>query len=448
MILPPLFRPYSRVLTIGMVGTVIAVAACSDSTKPNCTPTSITVTGLPAQLPALEPVQLSAEVAPGSCTDADITWTASPGLTVTADGLVRGEALGGPFTVTAKSGAVEGTAQTTVVMSAAATDSRWALAWANNRNAASYDVEVGYSYSTGGTIRSTRSGPGRYAVRFPGLATQSKQRENIQLSAYGLDPRRCRVLSWANEGADLVVQVQCHDLTGVAQDANFTVLVVPAGSTQGRSGFVVTPELPTNNLPAATSYNSAQKGIRLTRSAVGQYSVTFDGLERTAALDDKETFQITAYGSGNAWCKVESWGETGVDLVAMVRCFTPAGVAADAQFSMLMLAKGRAGHRFGYVWASSETSLASYTPSSPYNFNSTGVLNTALLTASPGRYAVTWTGLNAGVGATAETNLVTAYGSNNTYCQVRNWSSLSTNVDCYAPNGSFINTMYNAMWVE
>lgn len=429
---------------------------CSSSSEPNdpdpdpvCQVPTVAVTGLPDPLQALQQVQLTATIQPSLCATEAVTWSATAGLNVTASGQVTGTHLGGPFTVTATVKGVAANATTNVTMAVQIADARWALAWVDQPSQPEYAVSTFYSFSTGGAIRSTRAAAGTYAVRFPGLATGAGQRQVVQVSAYGGVPRRCRVLSWANDGADLVVQVRCHDLAGTLSDSWFDILVVPAGSVQGRNGFVVTPSAEgTGAIAAATAHNSSGGGIGVSRTGTGLYTVTFNGLARgDFTTPERETFHITAYGDGTNWCKISSWGPTEGNERIGVNCYNNAGALADARFSVLMLEHGRPGRRLGYVWAHNSAS-ANYTPSTLYTFNSTAAVNTATRT-SPGLYDVLWTGLGRLAGSTAETNLVTAYGAaDNSYCQVGNWGNSDTVIRCYAPNGDVVDALYVAIWIE
>jgi hypothetical protein len=337
-------------------------------------------------------------------------------------------------------------------------DPRWALAWVEKmNNDEEYEVDPYYSSSTQGAIISQRTAVGSYTVRFPGLAAKSGWKQTVQVSAYGSALRRCRVVSTANNGADLVAQVQCHNSNGDLANSQFDILVVPARSTEGRSAFAISPVSGNGFAPVATSYNSAGKRIQFTRDDTGVYFVTLEGLARP---DDnpnaKETFHVTAYGTGANWCKLGGWdeiwdddGPTG-DFRLRVLCFTPNGTPADAQFSFVMLDKGRPEHRLGYVWAHAQAT-ANYTPSTAYNFNSSGTASTATRDAA-GVYVITWSGLKRTGTSTAETNLVTAYGSDANYCQVGGWSFGATDgfvtIRCYAPNGTAVDSRFVAIWIE
>ena len=104
---------------------------------------------------------------------------------------------------------------------------RLAYVWANNRTAASYVPSVTYSHnSAGGTVQITRSGTGRYAVRFAGLGGSGQAGGNVQVTPYGSDSNRCKVRWWSSSGSDFVANVACFRSTGDAVDARYTLLVV------------------------------------------------------------------------------------------------------------------------------------------------------------------------------------------------------------------------------
>ena len=435
---------------LGLAGLLAAACKSSTTGPAQCQVQSIAISGLPATLAALQQVQLTATIQGTNCAGETVTWSVTGGLSITASGQVTGTHLGGPFTVTATARGVQGTATTTVTVAALVADPRWALAWANDQASADYAVSPLYAFSTGGAIRSTRSGAGTYAVRFPGLASGAGQRLAVHVSSYGPTPRRCRVLSWANEGAELVVQVRCHDFAGALADSRFDILVVPAGSTGGRSAFVVSPAVATDPIDATTAHNSTQQGIQITRTATGRYEVLLRGQARTNFATQRESFHVTAYGDGSNWCKIMWWDPPlagSPDLQLNVDCYNAAGAAADGRFAVLMLESGRTGRRLGYVWAN-EPSAANYTPSASWAFNSGAATNTAVR-FSPGVYDVVWTGLGRIAGSTAETNLVTSYGDgNNAWCQVSNWGNDDTVVVCFNPAGAPADSRYTAIWIE
>ena len=105
---------------------------------------------------------------------------------------------------------------------------RYGFALANNQ--ATTDVatpaEVSGS-STGGTIVSKRTATGVYRVLFPGLARPAGTTDIVIVEEFGgskIDV--CSVLSWANSGNDLAVNVGCFKPDASSDNSAFTVLVV------------------------------------------------------------------------------------------------------------------------------------------------------------------------------------------------------------------------------
>src|SRR5205814_9006899 len=75
--------------------------------------------------------------------------------------------------------------------------------------------------------------------------------------------------------------------------------------------------------------------------------------------------------------------------------------------------------QYGYVWANDPSAAASYTPSTTFQYNSSGALNTVTRSGT-GVYDVKFPGLvHLGAGGTVS---VTAYGSGNETCKVFNWA--------------------------
>src|SRR5262249_8017605 len=102
---------------------------------------------------------------------------------------------------------------------------------------------------------------------------------------------------------------------------------------------------------------------------------------------------------------------------------------------------------WGYVWANSRAA-ASYTPSTSYQRNSTGALNT-ITRSGVGAYQVTFAGLGIYYGGTVD---VTAYGPGSETCKVQNWSPLladmNVNVRCFDAAGNPVGAMFTASFTR
>ena len=214
------------------------------------------------------------------------------------------------------------------------------------------------------------------------------------------------------------------------------------------SQYLVTPKQPVwgyvwANDPLAASYtpsttyqrNSTGQLNTINRIGVGYYQVVFENL----GIYYGGTVDVTAYGAGSENCKVQNWGPTLADQIVYVRCFDAAGNAVDTQFTAAFT-RPISSFKFGYVWANNP-GAAAYTPSTTYQFNSTGAAN-SITRSGVGTYQVTLPGLG-GQGGTIK---ATAYGPGNEACHVSSWSSLGANavvnVRCQNPAGVPVDTLY------
>jgi hypothetical protein len=178
-----------------------------------------------------------------------------------------------------------------------------------------------------------------------------------------------------------------------------------------------------NNSTAAsytpsTTYQRNSTGAlnTITRNGVGNYTVVFENL----GIYYGGTVNVTAYGLGSETCKVQYWGPLLADQQVNIRCYTAGGAAVDTQF-VASFTRPVVSSRFGYVWAN-QPSSAAYTPSTTYQYNSTGATNTITRSAA-GTYQVTLPGLG-GPGGTIK---ATAYGGGAEACHVSSWSWLGAN---------------------
>jgi hypothetical protein len=206
-------------------------------------------------------------------------------------------------------------------------------------------------------------------------------------------------------------------------------------------GYVWANDPTAGSYTPSTSYQRNSTGAlnTITRTGVGAYTVNFANL----GIYYGGTVNVTAYGSGSENCKVYWWGPVLADMNVHVRCFNAAGAAADTRFTA-SFARPTSSSRFGYVWAN-QPSSASYTPSTWYQYNSTGALNT-ITRSGAGRYQVTFPGL--GIGGAGGTVKVTAYGGGNEVCHVYSWTLFGgdyrANVRCQTPAGGAVDTMFTA----
>jgi hypothetical protein len=193
--------------------------------------------------------------------------------------------------------------------------------------------------------------------------------------------------------------------------------------------------------PSTTyQYNSTGALNTITRSGVGAYQVSFPGIGGIGG-----TIRATAYGPGNEACHVFSWSSLAANVLVNVRCQNPAGVPVDTAHTLTfhgtngLLGTLTGGPR-AYAWANLQAS-PSYTPSTTYQYNSTGALNT-ITRSGVGVYQVRLPGLNA-ISGHAQ---VTAYGAGSTRCKVQSWNTSGAaklvNIRCFDTAGAPADSRY------
>lgn len=180
----------------------------------------------------------------------------------------------------------------------------------------------------------TRSGSS-YLVRIPGLGAIGG---HVQVSGADDQGSRCKVVGWGPDATDQLVNVQCFHAGGfgVAENAPFILTYVnqqnilglptglnPAGhvSAYGWADQPTATPYPPDSwyLFSSTGYDTMA-----TRTDVGVYGMTFDGVEPSLG-----NVQVTAYGPGQEFCNLAS-----VDADIQVRCFDWDGTPVDTRYTV------------------------------------------------------------------------------------------------------------------
>ena len=106
--------------------------------------------------------------------------------------------------------------------------------------------------------------------------------------------------------------------------------------TGGRMGFVWADDQTAGSYTphASYAYNSSGGAIGVTRSDVGTYAVTFDGLGGNGTPGGH--VQVTAYGTDSHAAKVQRWNSFGSDFIVHVLCFDASGAPADSRYTVLV----------------------------------------------------------------------------------------------------------------
>ncbi|MBB5867721.1 hypothetical protein F4553_001100 [Allocatelliglobosispora scoriae] len=158
------------------------------------------------------------------------------------------------------------------------------------------------------------------------------------------------------------------------------------------------------------SFNSTGAVNHVVRLAVGRYEVQLPNLGAAGGVA-----HATAYGNTGNTCQIGFWTRSGDTLLMHVNCF--AGSAyADTVFTAAFVNRPTAAD-FTYLFADQPTA-ASYTPTSSYQFNSSGASNT-IQRLGTGYYMVNVNGVR-GIGDVQ----ITGYGANLARCSVGSFASL------------------------
>jgi hypothetical protein len=285
--------------------------------------------------------------------------------------------------------------------------------------------------SSGGTNTITQTGTGSYRVDFPGLGLE--RGGNVQVTAYGAGPERCKVESWWASNGNLSASVACFDAAGERVNTRFTASYLKRGAPNPSKpgGYLWADEASSSSYTASPMYQWNSSGALNTveRFGIGTYWATFPGISVNGG-----TVEVTSYGHDNTHCKTLGWGSNGV----YVGCFTPAGAPVDSQFTLNFAEESpHDTHSYAYAWAD-QPSAESYIPSTWYQRNFRTCASGAPLEirrTATGRYSATIPGLTA-MGSTVH---VTAYSATSESCKVVGWSSGSggtqVNVACHGADG-------------
>jgi hypothetical protein len=223
--------------------------------------------------------------------------------------------------------------------------------WAFAPVAASYPTTPGhYSFNgIGGTNTISRSGTGRYTVRFGGLNSAGGVAHTV---AYGSGTRICTVGVWYRSGVDVVVPVNCFTEQGRPADtvflANFTAHAGPGPAAvtyleadwPARSAYV-----PTRFFDSS----GGTPGIR--RTGTGLYSVRLPASEVSPGVP--MLHQVTAVGNTAVHCQLRHrLAGTGEH---QVMCQDPTGYGVDSRFALTavqradLLAVPSGSHAYAHV---------------------------------------------------------------------------------------------------
>ena len=228
----------------------------------------------------------------------------------------------------ASTGAAANAAFTVVVLGRS---SNAAFAYAHQPTTTDYLAAGAGSFNPKGSARVVRSGVGQYTAFFTNYASAVPvgNSGHVQVNAVGTGKSYCVATEWGDASTPNVkVDVSCYTPAGVPVDSKFTVLFqLP----HPHVGFVFAGESTTGSYSPwpATAWNPSAGSMNITRTAVGDYTITWTGVD--PAIIDGGTVQVSPYGEA-VQCKATSLFDSG----AMVHCFGPKGLARDSDFMVLL----------------------------------------------------------------------------------------------------------------
>jgi hypothetical protein len=215
--------------------------------------------------------------------------------------------------------------------------------------------------STGATNSFIHHGPGQYTTLFPRLGQTGA---NVQVTPYN-SRNRCSIAWWSDEyDGGAAAAINCFDAAGTLTDNEFTVSFVGRWDGPGipEGGYVWAYDPSSDFYTATGSYtwNSTGAPVTIDRTSAGVYDVLFVGQNFNGG-----TAEVSAYGGGTEYCKLDSLVRVGSDKRVRVRCFSRTGTPVDAYFSLRLNRFSPMGTpSYSYALADQPSSTQVYTPSS------------------------------------------------------------------------------------
>lgn len=182
------------------------------------------------------------------------------------------------------------------------------------------------------TIDVTRTGIGVYTAFVPGVS-ESGSGGNVQVSSRG-EPSLCSIGGWNHPNPDLAISVRCYGLEGTLQDRHFDLVYSRKMGMEGFAGgpsaylWADQPRAPRSMPNSIYTFNSARKGMTVSRLSKGTYLAKLRGMPTGGAAI------VTSYGTKSRHCQLTSIRTSGTPQQVGVRCFTATGTPVDSRFTL------------------------------------------------------------------------------------------------------------------
>ena len=237
-------------------------------------------------------------------------------------------------------------------------------------------------------------------------------------------------------------------VTATAGQARVTAEVALRLTSEDRRlayAWIHDPSTSTSYAPTSSyQHNETGGGIRVARSGVGSYVVSF---ERMAKVDSsfRETVLVTPYGANGERCHLNGWGNAanGLDLDVSVSCYTFGGASIDARFSVLVVGSRSLPSRLGFTVAGDAASQFAPEPTNTFSSFAEGV---GISRSTAGSYLVQ---MNGALTDTPQNYFVSTYGGAPDLCKVSSWNrGVWASVICYAPSGALADARFSLLMLE
>jgi hypothetical protein len=263
-----------------------------------------------------------------------------------------------------------------------------------------------------------------------------------------------QTVTWSSSAGGTAAVSATGVVSGVA--AGSATITASAGSITGNSavtvgmdprfGYAWANEQASATYTPHTSYshNSSGGPVGITRTSAGVYAVTFSGLGASGA--QRTAVQVSTYSTGTNHCKAAGWRTLGADFIVDVKCFTQAGAAADARYTILVAGAMSLPGRLGFAYADNATA-ASSTPAQARSSRGQGI---RVARTGPGVYVVGFDGLERTGTDGPEQLMVTAVGDGSERCTISSWDfgGLEVAVRCFTSAGAPIDSRFSVLVLE
>ncbi|MEU0093504.1 hypothetical protein [Kribbella sp. NPDC006257] len=214
--------------------------------------------------------------------------------------------------------------------------------------------------------------------------------------------------------------------------AMFLTIVSPAdAAVPDRKAWVLWNQTSASIVPFGTWPTTTT----VTPLGIGRYQVKFPGQGAPNGV-----VHVTAVNNTPHWCQAETWGQSGADEIAIIRCYRVGGALDVSSFSAFFVraSGGPSSGPYGYVDSAATGALIS-------QFNSTGAANTST-PGGVGQWLVRFPGLVTGGPLDGSLQATAVNPQQGARCKVGSWASTGGGQDvkvlCFNAAGALLNTRF------